>query len=351
MARYTSSLSHSLSEENVAKLAQAGFANNPVVVLGSGASAPHGLPSMGDLKDYLLARVVPNGTEEEAGWKSVVDAFAAGEHLEQALTGKALPASLARSIVKHTWNCINDADRILFLKALRSQEEFPLARLVNALFGSSQKSIDIVTTNYDRVVEYACNSGGSLHSVGFTPGYIQRREGSDPLFFMQNGKTLRSVKIWKVHGSLDWFERDDSTTLSAPVFELPETGLTPLIVTPGFNKYERTHDEPFRSAIQGADRALEQADAYLCIGFGFRDSHIQPKILERCRLKTLPVVVIARTLTDEAKAFLMERAGPNFLGIEQCPGGSKAFYEANPQGIEIPNVDWWSVDGFLKLVT
>ena len=340
-----------MSEDNVAKLAQAGFASNPVVVLGSGSSAPHGLPSMGNLKNYLLAMVAPNGAEEEMGWKSVTDAFAAGEHLEQALTGKALPASLTRSIVKHTWNCINDADCILFRKALRSQEEFPLARLVNALFGSSQKSIDIVTTNYDRVVEYACNYGGALHSVGFTPGYIQRREGSDPISFVQNGKMLRSVRIWKVHGSLDWFERDDSTTLSAPVFELPDTGLTPLIVTPGFNKYERTHDEPFRSAIQGADRALEQADAYLCIGFGFRDSHIQPKILERCRLKTLPVVVIARTLTDEAKSFLLEKAGPNFLGIERCPGGSKAYYQANPQGIEISNVDWWSVDGYLKLVT
>ncbi|SCX28074.1 hypothetical protein DSM25558_4364 [Agrobacterium sp. DSM 25558] len=340
-----------MPEEHVAKLAQAGFASNPVVVLGSGASAPHGLPSMNDLKHYLLERVVPDGAEEETGWKSVTEAFAAGEHLEQALTGKALPASLTQSIVKHTWNCINDADRILFLKALRSQEEFPLARLVNALFGSSQKSIDIVTTNYDRVVEYACNSGASLHSVGFTPGYIQRREGSEPITFMQNGRMLRSVRIWKVHGSLDWFERDDTSTLAAPVFELPDTGLTPLIVTPGFNKYERTHDEPFRSAIQGADRALEHADAYLCIGFGFRDSHIQPKILERCRLKTLPVVVISKTLTDEAKSFLLEKAGPNFLGIEHCEGGSKAYCQVNPQGIEIPNVDWWSVNGFLKLVT
>lgn len=340
-----------MSEEIVAKHAQAGFASSPVVVLGSGASAPHGLPSMSDLKDYLIEKVVPATNEEETGWKAVISAFAAGEHLELALTGKALPATLTRKIVQHTWNCINNADRILFSKALRSEEQFPLARLVNALFGSSQKSIDIVTTNYDRVVEYACNSGGALHSVGFTPGYLQRREGSDPISFVQNGKTLRNVRIWKVHGSLDWFERDDSTTLSAPVFDLPESGLTPLIVTPGFNKYERTHDEPFRSAIQGADRALELANAYLCIGFGFRDSHIQPKILERCRLKAVPVVVIARTLTDEAKSFLLEKAGPHFLGIEHCATGSRAYYQAEPNGIDIPNVDWWSVDGFLKLVT
>ncbi|MXN44641.1 SIR2 family protein [Shinella kummerowiae] len=338
-------------EDDVAKIAQSCFASSPVVVLGSGASASHGLPGMGALKDFLLEKVTTDGDEEAEGWAKVTEAFAAGEHLEQALTGKALPALLTRKIVGHTWECINNSDKVLFSRAVRAEENFPLGRLILALLASSQKVLDIVTTNYDRVAEYACNSVDVIHSVGFTPGYLQRREGSYPISFVQAGKSLRTVKIWKVHGSLDWFERSDGTALSAPLYELPEAGLLPLIVTPGFNKYERTHDEPFRSAIQGADRALEQSDGYLCLGFGFRDAHIEPKILERCRLKKVPVTVVARTLTDEAKTFLQQKAGPLFLGIEQSAKGSRAYFHAYPDGIDIPGVDYWSVDGFLNLVT
>lgn len=43
--------------EAIAKIAQYCFASNPVVILGSGASAPHGLPSMGELKDYLIKKI------------------------------------------------------------------------------------------------------------------------------------------------------------------------------------------------------------------------------------------------------------------------------------------------------
>ncbi len=126
--------------------------------------------------------------------------------------------------------------------------------------------------------------------------------------------------------------------------------LTPLIVTPGFNKFERTHDEPFRSAIQGADRVLIGAEGYLCVGFGFRDTHIEPKIIERCRQKSVPIVVLGRSLTDEAKSFLRSKAGVKHLGIEMSALGSRAFSDEYPDGIDIALPDLWSLEGFMKLV-
>ncbi|NVO13046.1 MAG: SIR2 family protein [Rhodoplanes sp.] len=335
----------------IARLAQACFTSGPVVVLGSGASAPHGLPGMDALKDCLLEEVVPAGPEEEAAWLLVRTALANGDHLEQALVGKVLPHSLIKKIVASTWACINSKDRTLFFRAVQLQERFPVGDLMKALFQSNQKTVDVVTTNYDRAAEYACNSMEIVHSVGFLPGYIQSREGTAPISFHRSGKPLRTVRIWKVHGSLDWFERPDGTTVSGPFFELPASTLAPLIVTPGFNKYERTHDEPFRSAIQGADRALEGAEGYLCVGFGFRDFHIEPKMLERCRRKNIPIAVIARTLTDEAKAFLKGKAGSKYVGLEATSAGSRAYIAERPDGIDLPVRNLWSLDGFLKLVT
>ncbi|WP_413992413.1 SIR2 family protein [Labrys okinawensis] len=337
--------------DGIAKLAQTCFASNPVLVLGSGASAPHQLPGMDALKYHLMAVVAADGPEEETAWDQVRQAFEAGEHLEKALTGKVLPTRLTKKIVDETWRCINAADKAVFFRALCGTEVFPLATLLASLFRSSNKTVDIVTTNYDRIAEYACNSTDLLFSAGFIPGYIQLREGGDPVHFHRGGKQMRTVRIWKVHGSLDWFERADGSAISAPLFDLPDGPITPLIVTPGFNKFERTHDEPFRSAIQGADRSLENADAFLCVGFGFRDTHIEPKMLGRCRQKNLPVTVIARSLTDEALGFLRDKAGARYLGIEKSGTGSRVYVAEHPGGLFIADKDFWSMDGFIKLVT
>lgn len=50
--------------EEIAKLAQHFLAQRPVVVLGTGATIPHGLPSMTALADGLLAAI----TDHPEGW-------------------------------------------------------------------------------------------------------------------------------------------------------------------------------------------------------------------------------------------------------------------------------------------
>lgn len=57
------------------------------------------------------------------------------------------------------------------------------------------------------------------------------------------------------------------------------TGYTPLIVPPGKEKYSTTHEEPYRTIIEEADKEFKRAGSFLCIGYGFNDSHIQPKLI------------------------------------------------------------------------
>jgi SIR2-like domain len=344
-------LEETTAAEMVARLAQKCFASNPVVILGSGASLPHGLPGMSELQAALVASIHTSTSEEESAWQAVQDALNRGDHLEKALTDTTLPASLVIKIIEATWRCINLRDRDVYLRALAGTEAFPVGKLFQKLFQSSNTTINIVTTNYDRVAEYASDSAGLAHSTGFVPGYIQTREGTDRVTLYRGAKAARTVRIWKVHGSLDWFERDDGTTVSAPMFEVPPASLTPLIVSPGVSKFQRTHDEPFRSAIQGADHALEHAEGYVCVGFGFRDTHIEPKLVERCRLTNVPITVLARVLTDEARAFLKLKAGTSYLAFEETTDGTRAYTHEHPLGIEIPYKEFWSLNGFLTLVT
>lgn len=312
---------------------------------------PHGLPSMGQLQKYLIDNMqVPEGAEA-AAWLLVKSALNAGDHLEKAMEGKNLPPSLTKLIVELTWRCVNEADHALFLKAVSKNEEFPLGRLLQGLSITSNPVIEVITTNYDRVAEYACNSNGLLYSSGFTPGYLQRREGSDLITFQRGRNPPKTIRIWKVHGSLDWFVRGEEEPFSAPVFEIPTADTKPLIVTPGLYKFEQTQYEPFRSIMTGADAAFERATGFICIGFGFRDSHIEPKLVARCKNGNVPVAVIARTLTDEAKQFLKNRAGTKYIGLEKTEAGTRIFTAATPDGIELVEPDLWSLKGFLRLAT
>lgn len=339
-----------MNPDDVAKAAQICFQGCPTVVLGSGASIPYGLPSMDVLSDYLRDNLETDGDLEGDAWRGVNAALSKGDHLEVALAGRNLPDTLLSKIVILTWTCVNERDMALLNVAVSSAGDFALGRLLSGMFNSTQTELHIVTTNYDRVAEYACNSMGILFQTGFAPGYVQKWESTGRIKFSHGAKPSRVVKIWKVHGSLDWFRTPDERTVGLPVFELPSVDYTPLIVTPGLNKYEKTYEDPFRTTINGADVALRNASAFLCIGFGFRDQHIYPKIVDRCREKNVPIVMLAQALTNEARDFLQNRAGTNYLGIEQADHDSKVYTPENPGGVLIPVDNLWSLAGFNTLV-
>ena len=302
------------------------------------------------LSVYLQDNLEPDSDLEADSWDQVSTALSNGDHLEVALEGRTLPNTLLSKIVRLTWRCVNERDMALLEFAASTGGEFALGRLLSGMFSSTQSELHVVTTNYDRVAEYACNSNGILFQTGFAPGYVQKWESTGRVRFLHGVKASRVVKIWKVHGSLDWFRTSDERTVGLPVFELPSTSCTPLIVTPGLNKFEKTYEDPFRTTINGADAALRNASAFLCIGFGFRDQHIHPKIVERCREKNVPIVVLAKALTDEARDFLRNRSGTNYLGIEQGGHESKVYSPENPSSVQVPIADLWSLPGFNNLV-
>lgn len=336
--------------EDLAKQCQNCAQKNPVIVLGSGASIPHGIRGMGDLAVWLRDKVEAAAGEESDQWLLVKTALANGDHLEAALENKALPESLVVKIVRSTWDFIAQDDYSLLKSAIKTETTFPLRSLFTGLFRSTNRNVHVVTTNYDRVAEYAADSGGYIHNTGFLPGYLRRADGAENLIFKQGSNLARTVTVWKVHGSLDWFSDPNGGVMSLPMTsELPD-GLVPLIVTPGVSKYQRTHDEPFRGAIHGADRVLNAASAFICVGYGFRDSHIHPKLVTRCRVHDAPILVLARTLTPEAKGFLKNNAGRHYLALENHDDGTMVYNRENPDGVVVTGCKYWELPALNDLI-
>lgn len=323
----------------------------PVIVLGSGSSAAFGVPGMPALQAHLLNSVSPEGGADEDAWLLVKTALASGDDLETALLKNKVSDGLSRQIVDATWSLIAKADADVFERIASGDLELPLTRLFRWLSRSTHHEVPIVTTNYDRLAEYAADAAGMVHLNGFAPGYLRNRETSTPYRIMRGRTRARTARLWKVHGSLDWFERKGNEIVCARFVGQRPAALQPIVVTPGVEKFQRTHAEPFRSIITGADTALETANAALCVGYGFRDKHIEPKLVDRCTDHNIPILVLAKALTHEAREFLRQHAGGNYVAFEEDGTSTRYISSDTPNGDIIPNTRLWDLDDFLKQFT
>src|SRR5690606_25207822 len=119
--------------------------------------------------------------------------------------------------------------------------------------------------------------------------------------------------------------------------------------TPGTEKYRRTHDEPFRTAMQNADEATQRASAFLCIGYGFNDTHLQPRLLERCQSQDVPLVLITKEISRTAREFLRSGRCRRYFALEECKDGTRYFSNEIPGGQEVQGPPYWQLEHFISI--
>ncbi|WP_386079077.1 SIR2 family protein [Vreelandella sp. F11] len=332
---------------NYQKQAQEFYGKAPVIILGSGASAAHGMSGMWALANHLIAHTDVSGlsAHELEVWEKFCQVLGDGVDLESALHQVAPSEELTSRIIKATWMLINSEDIEIFRKSLQDNTMFSLSRLLDHMFRSSLKKINIITTNYDRLAEYACDQSRTHHYTGFTHGFFRQLAGPTEI------TSARRVNIWKVHGSLDWFQTplEDTVALSN-IQEIPDN-YQPQIVTPGTQKYQKTHLEPFRSIINHADIAISEAGSYLCIGYGFNDEHIQPKLMMKCLRQKTPVTIITYSLSESVKKLIIDGNAQNYLAIERGDTDDQSIvYSSLDKAPVTVEMNIWSLEGYLSLI-
>lgn len=333
------------------KFVQDCLASNPVIILGSGHSAAYGIPDVNQLGVYLIGNVSTLiSKEDEASWNRFKEALKQ-KHLEAALHDVQLSPQVTKLIIEKTWEFIYSADKNALYQVINSLSGiFPLARLYDHLFQSTHPRISLITTNYDHIAEYAADVAGYAWTTGFDYGYIGQRCIKQPVTIYKNQTPFRMVDIWKVHGSIRWYRGKDGIVYNFPSTDAIPDEFLPAIVTPGINKYKETHEEPFRSILTGADLALDSGNSFLCVGYGFNDDHIQPKLLEKCRRYNKNIVVLAKKLTDAAKKVLLDGGCKHFLAFEEDDNGTRMFNCEHCEGIVLRDLNLWSIGDLLERV-
>ncbi len=319
----------------------------PVIILGSGASAAHGMSGMWALAKHIVLNTDVCGLSalELEVWEKFCQILSDGVDLESALHQVTASEELTSRIVKSTWSLINSEDIEVFQKSLQEKTVFPLSRLLEHMFRSNLKIINIVTTNYDRLAEYACDQGRIHHYTGFTHGFFRQLAAPTEVV------SARRANIWKVHGSLDWLQSPLEDTIALSNIQIIPDNYQPQIVTPGAQKYQKTHLEPFRSIINSADQAINEAGSYLCIGYGFNDEHIQPKLVAKCLRQKTPITIITYALSESVRRIIIDGKAQNYIAIERGETDDQSIIYSSLDTAPLKvNKNIWSLEGYLSLI-
>jgi hypothetical protein len=344
----TSSASDGFTYEDLAKSAQHFLAGRPVVVLGTGATIPHGLPSMPELADSLLVAI----NDGPPGWDAFAHRLDATKDLEQALHDVELPAETVEILVRATWDIVSARDIGFHEQLLKGPSSFPLADMFRYLLRTADSHLRVVTTNYDRLAEYAANYVGAYASTGCTPGWLQRFVPASVNAERKPSSGFEGlVTILKVHGSLDWFRDETDHVIAVPLSPSIPQDVHPLVVTPGVSKYREVHKDPFRTVMTAADTVLREATCYVCVGYGFNDEHVQPVLVNRVKRDGVPLLVVTKVLTDQTRAAFLTTPPRRFLFIEESGGGTMAYTPRHPNGVLVDGVSVWQLNEFMDLIT
>jgi hypothetical protein len=113
-----------------------------------------------------------------------VSALDAGDNLEKAMGKVNLLPTTVEMIVAETALLISAKEKIVFSKVLAGEKQLPFTTFVKHLFKAAKK-FHLITTNYDRLIEFAAEAaeiGVDSHFFGYLHGRSdsKRSAGAHP---------------------------------------------------------------------------------------------------------------------------------------------------------------------------
>lgn len=324
-----------------------------VLIVGSGLSAAEGLPGMQELATHLLNTLPGKLAPEHADvWQEVASVLATGTGLEAALTGRNLPTALVSAIANEVACLIRRAENRVYTEVLSGRRTLRFSSLVE-LFPPSPLGISVVTTNYDRLIELACEAVNRNVDTMFLGDSMGRFDPRESAFSFCRGVRRRQGKVFleyaphirvlKPHGSLDWYSLG-----GRPARCSAELDATPLIVMPGETKYRTGYNEPFDAHREQSNHNIDQACRYLIIGYGFNDDHLQTHLARNLR-DGKPCLVVTKSLTPATAEFI--GGCPNTMAVtrHETKNGHSIFRSADGSVYDLEG-DFWDLGHLVREV-
>lgn len=328
-----------MEKELIFKTIQEYTSNPPLILAGTGLTIPVGIPGMGALAEYLREHL-DDKYKANPAWISVSEKINSGIDLETALSKDTLSVDLLHDVKRCTWELVNAEDIKYFRHKHLLCPTAPFAKTLNKFLSATGHHLNIITTNYDRYIEYCCDQCGIEVDTGYKGIYVKS-------IAMGFAKKRNCVTLLKVHGSLDSFKDNISDeSVSIPLQESIPNGFTPEIITPGIGKYQDILTNASRELLYHADTVINKASNFMCFGYGFNDSQIQERIIKKIK-QGCPITVITKGLTDQALGLIINNSEKHAIVLDG--GEGKTRFIINKTDVTIEGT-YWTIDGFNKII-
>lgn len=294
-----------MNMDYVKKELQSFFDADTVTIVGSGLSYAEGIPGMADLANELIIRIpkVITDKKDKLIWNNIQkDLILLG--LEEALQRNIPTQNLEILIRSNTAEIILESEDKVLDDVINGIRELRISKYLKC-FNISDNGLSIITTNYDRLIEYGCAVVGIQIENMFTGQYIASYDsdttnGKFAKNIRKSGKNTivdycKRINLYKPHGCLSWF------MINGRVFSIPSLRRKDcLIITPGLNKYKAGYSSPFDLQRERGNGCIDKSGKIVAIGYGFNDEHLETHLTEQIR-RGKKLLVITYELTLKAK--------------------------------------------------
>jgi hypothetical protein len=140
---------------------------------------------------------------------------------------------------------------------------------------------EVFTTNYDLIIEKSLEASRIPYFDGFVGAYepffwqesVEQSAGRDDM-------TRNWIRLWKIHGSLSWFWKQDSADAAQKIIRVGKFDKTSatdreLVIYPSKEKYDSSRRQPFIAYFDRLKSFLLTGELlFLFTGYSFSDQHI-----------------------------------------------------------------------------
>ena len=319
---------------------------------------------MSALKDELFQNVVPDpqSTDQLRQWKEAEDALQAGSTLEIALNSITDPI-LLQEITYATGQFISSVDREYNLQIANGSVTWPAAQLFKQLIDTlpeGDPTLHVLTPNYDTLFEHACDAIGIEYTNGFIGGIARRIDWSAvnlSLLTKQNVsyqkrakkayKYRRHARLYKVHGSLNFFFHRNAIIEHNGWMWDPPLFSNRVIITPGISKYQQLQSYR-QELLTPADEAIDNANRFLFLGYGFNDVHLESYIKKRLITQSCRGLIVTKDTNSQIDTLIAQ--AENLWLVCKMPGdgvqGTRITNNKYTDSLELPTRRLWDISTF-----
>jgi hypothetical protein len=160
-------------------------------------------------------------------------------------------------------------------------------------------SKEVFTTNYDLIIEKSLEASQIPYFDGFVGSFepFFWQESIDQ-FVAKNDMTQNWIRLWKIHGSLSWFWKEDKNTKAQKIIRIGKIENikkedNELVIYPSKEKYDSSKKQPFIAYFDRLKNYLLSGELlFVFTGYSFSDQHINEIIFNCLRQNNRLTVLV-----------------------------------------------------------